>query len=383
MEHTATTGRPVPARDGRREVLRMRQRPATTASSPVNSWNEWDPLEEVIVGTCQGATVPPWELVLSGCMPPEQEAFFREHGGRPFPADLVARADAELDELASLLESEGVRVRRPDPLDHARPFASPDWSSPSGVYNSMPRDLILVVGDEIIETPGAWRSRYFELHAYRRLLKEYFRGGARWTSAPKPELVDDLYDPDYRPPADGEPWRPVLTEYEPVFDAADFVRCGTDLFYHRSNVTNAAGVEWLRRHLGPDLRLHEIDVDDPMPMHIDSTFMPLAPGKVVVNPERVRRLPEVMRHWEALVPPPPVASDHPLYMSSRWITINVLMLDEHRVVVEEHETPLIEAFKEWGFLPIPCRFRNFNAFGGSFHCATLDVRRHGTLRSYV
>lgn len=357
---------------------------APNPASPVSAYTEWDPLEEVIVGVCDSATVPPWHVVLAGCVPTEREAFFKEHGGSHFPDDLVAKANAELDELTSLLEAEGVRVRRPRPVEHAKPFSTPDWESPSGVYSAMPRDLMLVVGDEVIETPGAWRSRYFEFQVYRDLLKEYFHAGARWTSAPKPELTDELYAEGYTPPADGEPMRYVLTEYEPVFDAADFVRCGTDLFCHRSNVTNASGIEWLRRHLGSDFRIHEIDVDDTQPMHIDSTFMPLAPGKVVVNPTRVKRLPDAMRHWDVLVPPPPtIPPGHPLYMSSRWITMNVLMLDEQRVVVEENEAPLIQAFKEWGFVPLPCPFRNFNSFGGSFHCATLDVRRRGVLRSYV
>jgi hypothetical protein len=35
-----------------------------------------------------------------------------------------------------------------------------------------------------------------------------------------------------------------------------------------------------------------------------------------------------------------------------------------------------------GFEPIPCEFLHYAAFGGAFHCATLDVRRRGTLESY-
>lgn len=358
--------------------------PRELTSGPVNSWNEWDPLEEVIVGVCDNAVVPPWHVTLAGTMPSEKHDFFREHGGTYFPEDVIAKANDDLGELASLLDSEGVKVRRPLPIDHAKPFSTPDWSSPSGVYSAMPRDLMLVIGDEIIETPGAWRSRYFELQAYRHLLREYFEAGSRWTAAPKPELKDELYVADYTPPADGEAMRFVITEHEPVFDAADFIRCGTDIFCSQSNVTNRAGITWLRRHLGNDFRIHEVDVDDTMPMHIDSTFMPIAPGKVIVNPDRVRKLPDALRHWDVLVPPRPTIPDsHPLYMSSRWITMNLIMLDDRRVIVEENEAPLIQAFKEWGFLPIPCPFRWFNAFGGSFHCATLDVRRRGVLQSYV
>lgn len=349
----------------------------------VNSFNEWDPLEEVIVGVCDGACTPPWHVSLMASMPESKWEFFKKFGGTPFPTELVDAANADLDGLAQLLESEGVVVRRPDRIDHFRAFSAPGWGVPSGVYGAMPRDLLLVAGNEIIETPGAWRSRYFELFAYRSLLKHYFRNGAKWTSAPKPELADDLYVHDYVPPKDGKEMRYVLTEFEPVFDAADFIRCGKDIFVHRSNVTNGSGIQWLRRHLEDTHTIHEIEVEDTQPMHIDSTFMPLAPGKLLVNPERVKRIPDLFKSWDVLYTPEPcIPHDHPLYMSSRWITMNVLMLDETRVVVEEQERPLIDALRRWGLEPIPCKFRSFNCFGGSFHCATLDIRRRGGLQSY-
>lgn len=58
----------------------------------------------------------------------------------------------------------------------------------------MPRDILLVVGEEIIEAPMCWRSRFFEYRAYRDLIKEYFHAGATWTTAPKPLMDDALYD---------------------------------------------------------------------------------------------------------------------------------------------------------------------------------------------
>jgi glycine amidinotransferase len=58
------------------------------------------------------------------------------------------------------------------------------------------------------------------------------------------------------------------------------------------------------------------------------------------------------------------------------------MLDEHRVIVEKQDELMIRALKDFGFQPILCNFRNFNTFGGSFHCATLDIRRRGELQSY-
>lgn len=63
-----------------------------------------------------------------------------------------------------------------------------------GMYAAMPRDILMVVGNEIIEAPMAWRARFFEYRAYRPLIKEYFRKGAKWTTAPKPTMSDELYD---------------------------------------------------------------------------------------------------------------------------------------------------------------------------------------------
>lgn len=58
----------------------------------------------------------------------------------------------------------------------------------------MPRDFLFAVGNELIEAPMAWRCRFFEYRAYRTLMKEYFSRGAKWTTAPKANMSDELYD---------------------------------------------------------------------------------------------------------------------------------------------------------------------------------------------
>jgi glycine amidinotransferase len=362
--------------------------PPTPAACPVSSHNEWDPLEEVIVGRLEGATIPTSHITITQGVPPFVATLYRFFMGRFYPRILTSAAQRELDEFIRVLEAEGITVRRPDAVDWRAKYRAPSWRS-SGYCITCPRDGFLVLGDEIIETPMAWPCRYFEAHAYRRLFKEYFARGARWTAAPRPQLLDDLYNHDYTAPQWGEPVRYVINEFEPVFDAADFVRCGRDLFVTRSNVTNQAGIAWLRRHVGDRYRIHEIESRCRQPMHIDSSFLPLAPGKVLVNPEfiDVERLPSILKSWDVLVspqpnPPPRTAWRFKVALTSQWISMNVLMLDERRVVVERNQTRLISAFKDWGFEPIPLPFLNYAPFGGAFHCATLDIRRRGELRSY-
>ncbi len=368
------------------EALQQAASPVAVAC-PVNAHNEWDPLEEVIVGHVDDATIPSSHIAVTCNIPKAAAAIYPFFGGLRFPRIMTSPARRELDEFIHILEAEGVRVRRPDPEPFKRKFATPTWSS-RGFTCACPRDSMLVIGDEIIETPMAWRSRYFETFAYRSLCREYFNAGAKWTAAPKPQLDDALYDASYEAPRKGEPVRRVITEHEPVFDAADFVRCGRDIFAIKSNVTNDMGINWLRRHLGSKYRITEIESRCPQPMHIDTTFMPLAPGKLLVNPEYldVSRLPAMFRGWDILTAPEPDPIEGTLVkltsMCGKWLSMNVLMLDEKRVICERKQPSMIAALRDWGFEPIPCAFQHYAAFGGAFHCATLDIRRRGALRSY-
>ena len=350
----------------------------------VCTYNEWDPLEEVIVGVIDKAVIPAPHVSMKATIPAGSWDEFLTYAGQPFPPEQLAIANREIDRFVEILEAEGVRVRRPEVIECNRGYATPDWSVNDRIMPANPRDLLLIVGDEIIESPMSWRVRYFEMFAYRRLLKEYFRAGARWVAAPRPELRDALYDQDYEVPPRGVK-RFVINEEEPIFDAADFTRCGRDIFVQRSNTTNLSGIEWVRRHLAPTYNVHELEITCRQPVHIDTTFVPLAPGKAIVSPEFIdkSKLPPMFRTWEVReAPPPPGGSDAASLMASCWLSINVLSLDEKRVVVEETQEPFIRFLKDWGFTPILCPFGNCYDFGGSFHCYTADVRRRGELKSY-
>jgi glycine amidinotransferase len=359
----------------------------------VCSYNEWDPLEEVIVGIVDGAMVPSWHTIHRATVLPGQEKQMESLAKRtqkqplPYPEWLVQAATKCVDEFAHILESEGVVVRRPDVVDYSASFGTPGWEVMNGFCAANPRDVFLVIGNEIIEAPMAERTRYFESWAYRSLLKEYLKAGAKWVAAPKPQLLDAQYDPDYKTPALGEEMRFVITEFEPTFDAADFVRFGRDIFVQKSHVTNSLGIEWVRRHLGDEYRVHEVQSLCPQALHIDTTLVPLAPGKVLVNPLfiDVDNLPDYFKSWDILLAPKPNRTPMTLYdtkVISHWINMNVLSLDEERVIVEKSQESTIAALKDWGFKPIPCEFESYYPFLGSFHCATLDVRRRGVLRSY-
>lgn len=107
-------------------------------------------------------------------------------------------------------------------------------------------------------------------------------------------------------------------------------------------VTNNLGIEWMSRHLGErGYRVHKLSFDDPNPMHIDATFNIIGPGLVLSNPDRPCHQIDMFHKagWTVVKPPTPLIPDtHPLWMSSKWLSMNVLMLDPTRVVVDKNET---------------------------------------------
>lgn len=379
--------------------------PREDATPVVNSWNEWDPLEEVVVGIVENATLAisqygqtlGLEYNLSrvdehGNLSDDDRRLWA-FSGRPLPLPILLEVMAQIDHFVDLLRKEGVTVRRPDPIDIGAPIVTPFWRGKNSDNQMNVRDLVLVVGDELIETPSPNRHRYFEAFGMRRLFKEYFARGARWSAAPRPVLSDATYHPQYPAqvlslPRDEQDRHPFFatTEFEPVFDAADFVRCGRDIFCQRSSTTNRAGIEWLRRHLGSGFRLHEIETACRNAVHIDSTFVPLGPGKAMYNPTFVKKLPDILKKWDVFEAPEPARKELEVlgvrYQTSGWISINTFMLDEKRIFVEAAEEPLIRKLKDWGLEPIPVPYHMTPILGGAFHCSTLDIRRRGGLKSY-
>ena len=369
-------------------------------ASPVCSHNEWDPLEEVIVGSIEGVTVPKLTQEMKVFVRKDYWPFFQEHAGRPYPYEMVKKAVAALDNLARVLEGEGVTVRRPGPLDFGPQLTRTPHFETTGFLNADVRDVLLIVGDEIIEAPMAQRCRYFEYHRYRPLITEYWKRGAKWTAAPKPSMSDALYDWNY-PESDFEFFRGegnvpdtvgplngrfITTEAEPCFDAADFARFGRDILAQRSHVTNELGIQWVERHLGPEYRVHRVKFRDPGPVHIDATWVPIGEGRVLSCPDRPCLSADVLEmfrkaRWEVLYAPRGIAQAE-FHMSSNWLSMNTLMLDSKRVLVEASEEPTIRFFREIGIQPIPVDFKDHYVFGGGLHCATCDIRRRGTLSSY-
>ena len=111
--------------------------PTPDAKTPpiVQSFNEWDPLEEVVVGTVRGAMYPECGPILAAAGEPE---WLWHYQGVHVEEEFVQMAHEQLERLVRLLESEGVTVRRPDPMPLNFGFSTPYWQCRSGWNTANP-----------------------------------------------------------------------------------------------------------------------------------------------------------------------------------------------------------------------------------------------------
>jgi len=370
---------------------------ARTSRKIVSSWDEFSPLKHIIIGRPDNCCIPPDEPASTYKIPHDSDM---KGTSGPRPEYTVHAAQKEMDNLCDLLKSHGIQVDRPDPVDWTKLIKTP-WFESGTEFGCMPaRDVLLTVGNEILEAPMSYRSRWFEYRAYRDILYSYWLQDLdfKWEAAPKPRLSNDTYKSNYLDEHDRADMSKRLEKMhnkdfvtkdweEPLFDAADVLRLGKDLFVQHGFTTNLAGIEWLRRHF-PNHRVHAVNFpNDPYPIHIDATFVPLRPGLIINNP--VRRLPDEQRKvfhdngWEILDAATPAhAEPPPLCYSSVWLSMNCLIVDEKHVIVEESEVHQIQQMKDLGMEPIPIPFRNSYAFGGGLHCASADVYREGDCKDY-
>jgi N-dimethylarginine dimethylaminohydrolase len=391
-------------------------------SMKINSHNEWDKLREIIVGTAKGT-----KAVLTWAKPdPIPDSVAKEAlelAEKAVPQWFLDEVQEDLDGLANTIAKFGVTVKRPSVHDISRMYSTPFWQSTgNNIYNV--RDLNLVVGNMVIESPSYLKSRYFEGLALYDIWYEYFEQGFKWICGPRPRLDRPVVEAYYR----NEEERVMtqedvrfmeltggridklhkLNENEIVFEAANTVRMGRDLLYLVSSSGNHKSAKWLQSVLGEEYRVHTT-TDIYRSSHIDSTVLCLKPGLVLLNSTRVneKNCPKLFDKWDKIyfedVAPtsqPELDFQHNVRdvlakkiealgfqtnlndMSSPWVGMNFLSLDPETVVVDERQTNLIKLLEKHRFTVVPVRMRHIYTQGGGIHCATLDTVRDSKLEDY-
>jgi glycine amidinotransferase/scyllo-inosamine-4-phosphate amidinotransferase 1 len=61
--------------------------------------------------------------------------------------------------------------------------------------------------------------------------------------------------------------------------------------------------------------------------------------------------------------------------ASKWIALNMLVVNPTTVIVDAAQHDLIELLVKKNFTVIPRTLRHSRTLGGGFHCVTLDLVR--------
>lgn len=374
----------------------------------INSHNEWDELKEIIVGN--GESIAPLIFSSNETISEKKLEAAYELAQQAYPKYLVDEINEDLNELCDVIKDFGAKVYRPNNSDINKLYSTPNWSAAGNNLFNM-RDLHLVVGNTVIESPSHERHRYFEATGLYDIWYKYFEEGFRWINAPKPRLSGDYKIPftengKTQTSSTGFPLT-RLAEDEILFEAANTVRMGRDLLYLVSASGNYLGAKWLQSVLGDEYRVHTTEKIY-RSSHIDSTVLALRPGLVLLNASRVNsdNMPEILKKWDKIMfndilAFPKEVLDHQKNVrnkihkqladmgiesyindtSSEWIGMNVLSLDPVTVVVDKKQTKLIESLQSNKLDVIPISFRH-SYFMGGIHCSTLDTVRKSELESY-
>ena len=301
----------------------------------IHSTNEWDPLKQVIVGSATDANWPVSDPVFS------RESEKTTWTETPVPQGpvlqrIIEESNEDLDTLTTTLVGLGVEVTRPDPLN---------FQVHDGMYNYCPRDRLLVYGNTIVNPAMMYPCRDMELQCYH-------------------DVVDAAEHYHFMPRHEGM-----------ILDAANVCRLGDKMLFLESASGNRKAYDWLCNVFpGVDIELCNFYSG----VHIDSTIVPLREGLVMLNGARVTEetCPRVFKDWDKIYVDDVVAQGfHEYPYASKWIAMNMLVVNPGTVICDKYQTDLIRTLEQRNFTVIPLELRHSRTLGGGFHCVTLDTWR--------
>jgi len=301
----------------------------------LNSSNEWSTLKEIVVGKADFANWPSSDPVFAK----EGEKTVWKETPVPsgaVPQQIIDESNEDLEALCDALRKENVVVHRPDDMN---------FQELGGMYNYCPRDRLLVADTQLIDCNMMYPCRDMEIDALPMVTSQ----ATKIHTMPKDQGM--------------------------TLDAANVCRLGDDWIYLLSASGNKAAYEWLCEQL-PDKNIEAVNFYSGV--HIDSTIVPIREGIALVNGTRVtaNNLPNALKDWRCIYVDDVVAQDFYQYpYASKWIALNMLMVNPNLAVVDKHQGNLINTLRSLNVDVILSELRHSRTLGGGFHCVTLDLCR--------
>jgi N-dimethylarginine dimethylaminohydrolase len=356
-------------------------------------WTEWDPLEEIIVGTC----------------PPENfyDNVIQDERSLPLLQTILRETREDLDTLAASLEKMGVKVYRPKNLPFERGIDIAGFKVKNPVAPIVPRDQYLVYGEKIVQTYTSMPDRWLESLAYYDIFRELFEQGFEWNSMPPP-LLENFPDNSIWYSDSVGRYHNVMKD-RLLWHTATMFKCGDALITNTRGPGNDLGLEWMRRQY-PEARIlhNKATVQDDLG-HIDHGFFMTDDETVFAEkefwaPAWLTKNKEVIYLHDVVDTPDFANYDHAFTQSqgkfsydylniwmSEWkgyvqevaFDFNVLVVDSKNIFISNEQPKLQEMLDKRGITCHVSPIRHNHFWDGGIHCLTLDVKRRGERRKVV
>lgn len=354
-------------------------------------WTNWDPLEEVIVGNCPVASNPSWLL------DPKARLFFDE---------ILKETKEDLDKLSDLLKNLGVKVFRPEIIEHDQEISLGNFKIRNATYPIVPRDQYLVHGQTIFQTYTSMPDRYVDSMSYNKIFTDLYDRGYNWISQPPPTLWNFQ---------DNSKWFNDPSIYHKkykdsiLWHTATMFKCGDALITNNLGPGTQKGLEWMRKNTEIQIVNNDHTIVDNWG-HIDHGFY-MSDDETVfcMNKDWV---PKVLRHLN-LIPIKELYRepyfDYQGYMERyktsqgkltvEWLESwmqewkgfsqqcvfesNNLVVDSKNIIFSIEQPQVFELMDKMGIKAHVCKIRHGLFWEAGIHCLTLDVKRRGEKRRII
>jgi hypothetical protein len=338
-------------------------------SARINSWCGWDPLEEVWVG--QHYSEEYWSDIKNKKI-----------------ADPMKRISVEMEEdyqnLIKILKDFGVKkILRPT-IDKDIKFG---YHSKTESYATNPRDHHFVYGDTLY--------RFEDKKYYNELYKEYKQNGEKvydpYTDSHTDIKSDQLPAPSVVRFGDAIIVDTLSAEHHKWFKKTFFdTKIFTSIFGGHSDgcfcpvnskliVTLQDYKQNFRNTIFKNfefLWLPNESWDKVKPVHSKMREMiKKTRNRWYIEGEHDN--PELIHFVDTWL------SDWVGYCAESVFDVNMLVLDEHNVIVNSYNKTIFDTFKKYNIEPTICNLRHRYFWDGGLHCNTLDIRRKGNKERYL
>ncbi len=262
----------------------------------------------------------------------------------------VEKMQEQFDNLAKLLENNGIEVFRSHPLRYEEEITYLD-NVHKGYCNHDGCDFFLTIGNNVIllnnlRTP----CRRKRVWAVRDILEPLLKNSnARYVAMP--------------------PCSPHYIEDDIYLERGDVFVDGHNVFVGLSgNASSKAGIEWLQQFLGSEYKVYTVKLHSSL-LHLDTVCMLNQSGLLTYYPEFFPEgLPEPLRGWEKI-------EIKKLDTEQEAFGANGLMIDPHTMILAKQYERLAPEYEKRSIKVITLPFEVPIHWGVGVRCAVGPLRR--------